>query len=181
VYVRSTHVRTHVRTRVRTRVRTNGTYVRTYYVRTEIQAHRCNGETSGRCQHGRHHSILRFRLDSNVCSADLHHNPRKHSMWACTCTSACIASLRTVSLWSSASAGSTGGHVRVVVLAGHLLAWLGSRQRASSQSRAALLTRPPVSRINGMDEVVLVGVLRRFDRGVGLRCQSRRGTISALR
>jgi hypothetical protein len=43
-------------------------------------------------------------------------------MWACTRTSACIASLRTVS-WSSASADSTGG-----VLAGHLFAWLGSRQ-----------------------------------------------------
>ncbi len=43
--------------------------------RLEIQPHRCNGETSGRCQH---HSILRFQLDSDDCSADLHHNPRKH-------------------------------------------------------------------------------------------------------
>jgi hypothetical protein len=53
---------------------------------------------SGRCQHRRHHGILqlRFQLDSAVCSADLHHNPR--SIWACTRTSACIASLRTVSV-----------------------------------------------------------------------------------
>ena len=79
-----------------------GTMVRTYvpmvlqyqwYVRTytctnitlsqkqlEIQALRCNRDTSGRCQHRRHHGILqlRFQLDSDVCSADLHHNPRKH-------------------------------------------------------------------------------------------------------
>ncbi len=48
--------------------------------RLEIQALRCNGDTSGRCQHRRHHGILqlRFQLDSDVCSADLHHNPRKH-------------------------------------------------------------------------------------------------------
>jgi hypothetical protein len=51
---------------------------------------------SGRCQHRRHHGILRFQLDSDVCSADLHHNPRKHV--ACTRHSACIASLRTVSV-----------------------------------------------------------------------------------
>ena len=51
--------------------------------RLEIQALRCNGNTSGRCQHRRHHGILqlRFQLDSDVCSADLHHNPRKHVPW----------------------------------------------------------------------------------------------------
>ncbi len=50
--------------------------------RLEIQA--LSGATgtlaSRRCQHRRHHGILqlRFQLDSDVCSADLHHNPRKH-------------------------------------------------------------------------------------------------------
>jgi hypothetical protein len=34
-------------------------------------------ETRGRCQHGRQHGILRFKLDSEVCRAYLHHNPRK--------------------------------------------------------------------------------------------------------
>jgi hypothetical protein len=48
--------------------------------------------------------------------------------------------------------------------------------RASSQSRAALLTRPPTCLQDKRDEVVLVGELRRFDRGVGLRRQSRCGT-----
>ncbi len=63
----------------------------------EIQALRCNGETSGPCQRRRHHGtifgILRFQLDSDVCSADLHHNPRKHacgfhgwSSWLGTCS-----------------------------------------------------------------------------------------------
>jgi hypothetical protein len=58
----------------RTRVRTLS------QKRLEIQALRCNGDTSGRCSHRRHHGILqlRFQLDSDVCSADLHHNPRKH-------------------------------------------------------------------------------------------------------
>jgi hypothetical protein len=48
--------------------------------RLEIQALGCNGDTSGRCKHRRHHGILhlRFQLDSAVCSVDLHHNPRKH-------------------------------------------------------------------------------------------------------
>ncbi len=66
--------------------------------RLEIQALRCNGDTSGRCQHRRHHDMLqlRFQLDSDVCSADLHHNPRKHM--GLHDTSACIASLRTVSV-----------------------------------------------------------------------------------
>jgi hypothetical protein len=36
---------------------------------------RCDGES---CQHRRHHSILQFQLESDVCSANLHHNPRKH-------------------------------------------------------------------------------------------------------
>jgi hypothetical protein len=70
---------------------TNGTLVPFWYgtsthVRTnisqkrlEIQALRCNGETSGRCQH---EDITVYdssiQLDSDVCSADLHHNPRKH-------------------------------------------------------------------------------------------------------
>ncbi len=41
---------------------------------------------------------LRFQLDSDVCSADLHHNPRKQVGLHATSTrtSACIASLRLV-------------------------------------------------------------------------------------
>jgi hypothetical protein len=86
----------------------------------EIQALRCNGETRGRCQHKRHHSILRFQLDSDVCSADLHHNPQKHvglhahqrlprlpldAIRAPAPASPPFGRSR----WSSASAGSTGG------------------------------------------------------------------------
>ncbi len=72
----------------------NGTRVRTYQmVRTRVQIlhylknnlkYKHSGATgtlaSGHCQHRRHHGILqlRFQLDSDVCSADLHHNPRKH-------------------------------------------------------------------------------------------------------
>ncbi len=85
------------------------------------------------------------------------------SVWACTHNSACIASLRTVSVV-----------VRVCGFHGWS-SWLGTRSpgsgavRVSSQLRAALLTRPPVSSQDKRDEVVLVvGVLRRFDRGVGL-------------
>ena len=89
------------------------------------------------------------------------------SMWACTRTSACIASLTFLvgrSQWSSAPADSTGGR----------LGWALAR-----------LTRQSVEPVTGRfvdtttclqderDEVVLVGVLRRFDRGVGLRRQSR--------
>jgi hypothetical protein len=37
-----------------------------------------NTETRGRCPHRRQDGILRFQLDSDVCRADLHHNPRKH-------------------------------------------------------------------------------------------------------
>jgi hypothetical protein len=68
------------------------------------------------------------------------------SMWACTRTSACIASLRTVSVV-----------VRVCGFHGWS-SWLGTCSpgsgaiRVSSQSRSALLTRPPVSRMNGMKD-----------------------------
>ncbi len=54
-------------------VRTYSTCVRTY-VRTYVWYVHVYGETSERCQHRRHHGILRFQLDSDVCSADLHHN-----------------------------------------------------------------------------------------------------------
>jgi hypothetical protein len=87
-----------------THVRTNITLSQK---RLEIQALRCNGETSERCQHRRHHGILRLQLDSDVCSADLHHNPREHV--GLHAHQPCITSLRTVSSqWSSAHAGSTG-------------------------------------------------------------------------
>jgi hypothetical protein len=89
--------------------------------RLEIQAHRCNGETNGRCQHRRHHGIIRFQLDSDVCSADLHHNPRKHV--------GLRAHQRLHRLPLDGLSGRPRLRVaRVVVLAGHLLAWLGSRQ-----------------------------------------------------
>jgi hypothetical protein len=39
---------------------------------TQMQRGNC-----GRCQHRRHHCLLQFQLDSDVCSADLQHNPRK--------------------------------------------------------------------------------------------------------
>jgi hypothetical protein len=89
--------------------------------RLEIQALRCNEETRERCQHRRQHGVQRFQLDSEVCRADLYHNPRKH-MWACTHTSACIASLRTVSVvvrvcgfhgWSSWLGTCSPGRLRV--------------------------------------------------------------------
>jgi hypothetical protein len=54
--------------------RTECTRVQISQIRLEIQALRCNGDTtscgSGRCQHRRHHGILqlRFQLDSDVCS-----------------------------------------------------------------------------------------------------------------
>ncbi len=48
------------------------------------------------------------------------------SMWACMRTSACIASLRTVSV--PGLSGRPRLRVPQIVLAGHLLAWLGSRQ-----------------------------------------------------
>jgi hypothetical protein len=49
----------------------------------EIQALRCNGETRGRCQHKRNHSILQFQRDSDVCSARIS-TTILDSMWACT-------------------------------------------------------------------------------------------------
>jgi hypothetical protein len=42
--------------------------------RLEIQALRCKGKTGGRCQR----KTARFQLNSEICRADLHHNPRKH-------------------------------------------------------------------------------------------------------
>ncbi len=75
--------------------------------------------------------------------------------------------------------GATGKLVGVVSI-NDITVYYGSNStamgavRASSQSRAALLTRPPACLQDKRDEVVLVSVLRRFDRGVGLRSQSRR-------
>jgi hypothetical protein len=118
----------HVRIAIRTCtyvpvVRTTIWYVRTNMTlsqkRLEIQALRCNGETSGRCQHRRHHGILRFQLDSDVCSADLHHNPRKHL--------GLHAHQRLHRLPDNGLSGRPRLRVpRVVVLAGHLLAWIGT-------------------------------------------------------
>jgi hypothetical protein len=79
------------------------------------------------------------------------------SMWACTRTSACIDSLRTVSVVVPCIASLRTVSVVVRACGFHgWSSWLGTCSpgsgavRASSQSRAALLTRPPVSRINGM-------------------------------
>jgi hypothetical protein len=44
----------------------------------ELQALKVQRGNCGRCQHKRRHSTVPFQLDSDVCSADLHHNPRKH-------------------------------------------------------------------------------------------------------
>jgi hypothetical protein len=119
-------------------------YVQTTFSqkRLELQALRCNGETraSGHCQHRRHHGILRFQLDSDVCSADLHHNPRKHV--------GLHAHQRLHRLPEDGrSSRPRLRDPRVVVLA---CSPGSGAVRASSQSRAALLTRPPVSRISGM-------------------------------
>jgi hypothetical protein len=84
-YCYGTYVRTQNHGTSGTRIRTMvpRTYLRSTNItlsqkQLEIQALRCNRDTSGRCQHRRHHGILqlRFQLDSDVCSADLHHNPR---------------------------------------------------------------------------------------------------------
>jgi hypothetical protein len=103
---------------------------------------------------------------------DLHHNRRKHV--------GLHAHQRLHRLPEDGLSGRPRLRVpRVVVLAGHLLAWLGSRQ----------IVEPVVDRFvdtstcgqDKRDEVVLVGVLHRFDRGVGLRCrQSRRGTTALV-
>jgi hypothetical protein len=115
--------------------------------RLEIQALRCNGDTSGRCQHRRHHGILqlRFQLDSDdaraAMSAARISTTILGSMWACTRTSACIASL---------SSGSPRLRVpRVVVLAGHLLAWVGSRQSIKPVP-GCFVDATTCLRINGM-------------------------------
>ena len=68
---------------------------------------------------------------------------------------------------------------RVVVLAGHLLAWLGSRQSVEPVTGRFVDTSTCLQ--DKRDEVVLVGVLRRFDRGVGLRRMSRCGTYVRTR
>ncbi len=51
-----------------TRVRYTCTNITLSQKQLEMQALRCNGDTSGRCQYRRHHGILqlRFQLDSDV-------------------------------------------------------------------------------------------------------------------
>jgi hypothetical protein len=124
---------------VRTCTRTN---IYLSQKRLEIQALRCNGETRGRSIKD---ITVSYGSNSTAMSTARISTTILASMWACTRTSACIAciaSLRTV----SAYAGSFHGWS----------SWLGTCSpgsgavRASSQSRAALLTRPPVCRINGM-------------------------------
>jgi hypothetical protein len=92
--------------------------------------HKLTHVQRGPCQQRRHH-MLRFRLYSGVCGADLHHHPRRR----------------------------VGLHAPVVVRVCGFhgwSSWLGTTSpgsgavTVSSQSRAALLTRPPVSRMNGM-------------------------------
>ncbi len=88
-------------------------------------------------------------------------------MWACTRTSACIAPLRTVSVVvrapGSAPAGSTGGRPGWASWVG----WaLGSRQSIEPVTGRFVDTTTCLQ--DKRDEVVLVGVLRRFDRGVSI-------------
>jgi hypothetical protein len=117
-------------------------YVQLSQKRLEIQALRCNGETSGRCQHTRHHGILRFQLYSDVCSADLHHNPRKHV--------GLHAPQRLHRLPLDGLSGRPRLRVpREVVLAGHLLAWLGSRQSVEPVT-GRFVDVTTCLRINGM-------------------------------
>jgi hypothetical protein len=128
--------------------------------RLEIQALRCNGETtgSGRCQ----------REDITVRQRCLQRGSPPQSSQACGPARATALASPPLgrSQWSSAPAG-----LRVVVLAGHLLAWLGSRQSVEPVTGRFVDTTTCLQ--DKRDEVVLVGVLRRFDRGVGLRRMSR--------
>ncbi len=88
------------------------------------------------------------------------------SMWACTRS---IATLRTVSVV-----------VRVCGFYGWS-SWLGTCSPGSGAVRASSrIVDASTCLQDKRDEVVLVGVLRRFDRGVGLRCQSRRGTTALV-
>jgi hypothetical protein len=77
--------------------------------------------------------MVQFQLDSDVCSADLHHNPpRKHV--------GLHAHQRLHRLPEDGLCGCPRLRVpRVVVLAGHLLAWLGSRQSVAPASRIHVL------------------------------------------
>jgi hypothetical protein len=81
------------------------------------------------------------------------------------------------SQWSSAPAGSTGGR-----RPGWALARLPSERRASHGRGHGPLCCCDTSTClqDKRDEVILVGVLRRFGRGVGLRRQSRCCTTAAL-
>ncbi len=67
---------------------------------------------------------------------------------------------------------------RVVVLAGHLLAWVGSRQ--SIKPVPGCFVDATTCLQDKRDEVVLVGVLHHFDPGLGLRRQSRCGTTALV-
>ncbi len=85
-------------------------YTCTYYS-TYVHHGILGRETRGRCQHRRHHRKLpwyTYGSTSTAKSAARISITILASMWACTRTSACIASLGR-SQWSSASAGSTGG------------------------------------------------------------------------
>ena len=59
-----------------------------------------------------------------------------------------------------------------------MLAWLGSCQ--SVEPVTGRFVDMSTCLQDKRDEVVLVGVLHRFDRGVGLRCQSRRGATALV-
>jgi hypothetical protein len=139
-------------------------YITLSQKRLEIQALRCNGETSGRCQH--EDITVYYSCNWTAMSAARISTTILASMWACTRHSACVASPSNSSQdhRTIASSGRPRLRVpRVVVLAGHLLAWLGSRQSVEPVTGRFVDTTTCLQ--DKRDEVVLVGVLRRFDRG----------------
>ncbi len=125
-----------------------------------------NQWASGRCQHRRHHGTMVYYQwygsNSTAMSAARISTTILATMWACTRTSACIASLRTVSVVVRA-AGSTGGRP------GWALARL-ARKPSELEPVTGHFVDTSTCLQDKRDEVVLVGVLRRFDRG---RRQSR--------
>jgi hypothetical protein len=114
----------------------------------------------GRCQHRRPHVYSRSNWTSR--SAERISTTIPPSIWACTGRSRPL----------SPSAGALG------VLTRYLFAWRGSRQ--SVEPVAGRFVDAFARLQDERDEVVASGVLRRFDRGVGLRCQSRRGVTKTV-
>jgi hypothetical protein len=120
MYVRTYYVRTRVRTKmvhvyVYTRVPVHGTKRCTNitllpprYLKNGLKYKHsgATGKLVDVASYRKNHGILRFQIDSDVCSADLHNNPRKHVGLRAP---APASPLLGRSQWSSAPAGSTGG------------------------------------------------------------------------